>query len=224
MYLLLAVFAVVSLPALRSLIRYARYRKLSEALGCQSPPLYPHLDPIFGLDTFIGSFAATVKSQHVSVFASRFDKCGSTFAMRSPSGTKLFTIDEQNLAAMYGTPPSSALAMSRQSGSHWPHWGIEPARLTAMEPFCGKGFITTDGDAWQTSRTALKPCFARKHISDLEWYKTMVDAFVEALPVGETFDLAPLLDDLVRLESCRNVDTHCPSSLRIRSSSSSDTL
>jgi cytochrome P450 len=118
--------------------------------------------------------------------------------MRSPSGTKLFTIDEENLAAMYGTPPSAALAMSGQTGSHWPHWGIEPARLTAMEPFCGKGFITTDGQAWQTSRTALKPCFARKHISDLEWYKNMVDNFVEALPVGEKFDLAPLLDDLVR--------------------------
>ncbi|KAF2653349.1 cytochrome P450 [Lophiostoma macrostomum CBS 122681] len=196
MYFLLAIFAVASVSAIRGLVRHARYRKLSRAFGCQNPLLYPHLDPLFGLDTFIGSFVATVKSQHVSVFASRFDKCGSIFAMRSPSGTKLFTIDDENLAAMYGTPPSIALAMARQSDSAWPHWGVEPARLTAMEPFCGKGFITTDGDAWQTSRTALKPCFARKNIADPGWYQRLVHDFLETLPVGEAFDLAPLLDDL----------------------------
>ena len=94
------------------------------------------------------------------------------------------TIDPENLQAIYG--------------SRVKDWGVEPVRLAAMEPLCGRGFITTDGETWERSRALLKPSFSRAHIENVFAFESAVDEFFRRLPLdGSTVDLGPLLSELV---------------------------
>ncbi|KAF7536556.1 hypothetical protein G7054_g4413 [Neopestalotiopsis clavispora] len=73
-------------------------------------------------------------------------------------------------------------------------FGVEPMRLPGMEYFCGKGFITTDGDTWSHSRKLLKPSFDFNNIKDLSILQEEVDKLIETLPKdGTAVDLQPLL-------------------------------
>ncbi|KAK6197007.1 hypothetical protein LQW54_010969 [Pestalotiopsis sp. IQ-011] len=73
-------------------------------------------------------------------------------------------------------------------------YGVEPTRLPRMEYFCGKGFITTDGDTWSQSRKLLKPSFDYNNIKDLTILQEEVDKLIKQLPIdGSIIDLQPLL-------------------------------
>lgn len=72
-------------------------------------------------------------------------------------------------------------------------WGIEPGRLPGMEYFCGRGFLTMDGDVWRHARRALRPSFAKSNLLDLSILSREVDKLVADLPKdGGTVDLQPL--------------------------------
>lgn len=63
-----------------------------------------------------------------------------------------------------------------------------------MEYFCGRGFITTDGETWKHSRNLLKPSLDLGNIRDLNILKREVDALLRQLPKDRsTVDLQPLL-------------------------------
>ncbi|KAI5924587.1 cytochrome P450 [Camillea tinctor] len=73
-------------------------------------------------------------------------------------------------------------------------FGVAPMRLPGMEYFCGRGFITTDGDTWSHSRKLLKPSLDFNNIRDLSVLEREVDALLKRLPKdGSTVDLQPLL-------------------------------
>jgi cytochrome P450 len=77
-------------------------------------------------------------------------------------------------------------------------FGIEPMRLSGMEYFCGRGFLTTDGDIWQHSRKLLKPGFAKSNLINLDFLSQQVDNILSQLPAeGDTVDLQPLLYTMV---------------------------
>ncbi|KAH3913400.1 hypothetical protein HBI56_083990 [Parastagonospora nodorum] len=72
-------------------------------------------------------------------------------------------------------------------------WGVQVFRLAGMEYFCGRGFLTTDGDIWQPSRKLLKPTFAKNNLQDLSYLSQQVDdMFGQLLEDGTTVDLQPL--------------------------------
>lgn len=71
-------------------------------------------------------------------------------------------------------------------------FGIQPARLPGMEPFCGRGFLTTDGDLWQHTRKLLKPGFSKSNIADCEYLSQQVDDLISGIADGATVDLQPL--------------------------------
>ncbi|KAF2703349.1 cytochrome P450 [Pleomassaria siparia CBS 279.74] len=77
-------------------------------------------------------------------------------------------------------------------------FGVEPLRGESMGPFCGRGFLTSDGDAWLESRKMLKVCFGKKHIEDLTTFDAAVGRLTEKIvdAGGDTVDLQPLLIDL----------------------------
>lgn len=72
-----------------------------------------------------------------------------------------------------------------------------------MEFFCGRGFITMDGDVWQHSRKSPRPSFAKHNIADLNILSRKVGDLLTQLPKdGETIDLQPLLYIVVRAPTC----------------------
>jgi len=81
-------------------------------------------------------------------------------------------------------------------------FGVAPMRLPGMEYFCGRGFITTDGDIWSHSRKLLKPSFALSNIRDLPILKSEVDKLLDGLPKdGSTVDFQPLLYAMVSMKT-----------------------
>ncbi|PQE32279.1 cytochrome P450 alkane hydroxylase protein [Rutstroemia sp. NJR-2017a WRK4] len=81
-------------------------------------------------------------------------------------------------------------------------WGYETLRLPVMGPFCGRGFVTTDGETWRKCRALLRPTFSRSNIYDLGVYKAAVERFLKCIP-GDgrtTVDLQPLLANLDQTE------------------------
>ncbi|KAI0535923.1 cytochrome P450 [Xylaria digitata] len=73
-------------------------------------------------------------------------------------------------------------------------YGVEPQRLSGLEPFCGRGFITTDGDIRKQARKLLKPSFDINNVRDLRTLRIETDKlFQEILRDGTTVDPQPLL-------------------------------
>jgi cytochrome P450 len=65
--------------------------------------------------------------------------------------------------------------------------------LPGMEFFCGRGFLTMDGDVWRHARRALRPSFAKSNLLDLSVLSREVDKVVANLPKnGGPVDLQPL--------------------------------
>ncbi|KAF2115633.1 cytochrome P450 [Lophiotrema nucula] len=76
-------------------------------------------------------------------------------------------------------------------------FGVEPLRGESMGPFCGRGFLTSDGDAWMASRRMLKPCFGKKYIEDMTDLNIGVERLAEKIQrAGDIVDLQPLLFDM----------------------------
>ncbi|KAL8722838.1 MAG: hypothetical protein Q9225_000725 [Loekoesia sp. 1 TL-2023] len=93
------------------------------------------------------------------------------------------TIEPENLQTVYS--------------SRFQDWDVQPVRLPAQEPFCGRGFITTDGAAWEHSRSLLKPSFKKSSIADLSVLEKYLKKVLERIPVdGSTTDLQPLFFSL----------------------------
>ena len=75
---------------------------------------------------------------------------------------------------------------------------FKPVRLPAQDPFCGRGFITTDGAAWEHSRSLLQPSFQRGNAADRPTMDRYLKKVIDHMPADdETFDLQPLLFSLV---------------------------
>lgn len=151
------------------LIQKWRRDGIARQHGCQSPRKFPHKEPFLGLDLFF----------------SRYNTLGNTFQSTTLGSMSINSIEPENLRTVFS--------------SKWNDWGVEAVRLPAQFPFCGRGFITTDGAAWEHSRSLLRPSFYKGnavHLPTLELYLKQV---LDRIPKdGSTVDLQPLLYSLVR--------------------------
>ena len=152
--------------------------------GCQPALAYPHLDPVFGLDLKLKDIREALRHSSIPFTAKLFKQYGKTIDVNNFGQSTIRTIDPENIQTAYFINEKD--------------WGYEPLRLPVMEPFCGRGFITTDGPTWKHSRALLRPTFSRANISDMSAFKTSVEHFIGYLPNDtSTIDLQPLLATLV---------------------------
>lgn len=150
--------------------------------GCKVPQKYPHWEPILGLDLKIREVKDSLSFRRLPLTANLFCKIGRTFKVNNVGGSMIRTIDPENVHAV--------------QTSNERDWAIEPLRLYVMEPFCGRGFITTDGVVWKRSRAMLKPSFNNINIS--QSFQASVDDLIELIPQdGSTVDLAELFSIMV---------------------------
>lgn len=154
--------------------------------GCQSPARYKHKDPIFGLDIFLRTGDAFSKNEFLVELQRRFDTYGHTFESLDFGSNNLSTIHPENIRTVFSKNAAD--------------WGIQPLRLHNMRPFCGTGFITTDGSDWKLSHDLLKPGFHRSIISDFAPLEEHLQILLRQIPKdGSKFDLQPYLLRLVCL-------------------------
>lgn len=192
--LTIAIMAVISLLSLlvSSVAAFAAYRfYLAYTLklkglkhGCQPATRYRHKDPIFGLDIFLRTGDAITKNEFLTEHQRRYDTYGHTFEALNFGSRAIYSVHPENLKAVFSKNAAD--------------WGIQPLRLDKMSPFCGVGFITTDGPQWKVSHDMLKPGFHKSIISDFSSLDAHLGILLDQIPKdGSRFDLQPYILKLV---------------------------
>jgi hypothetical protein len=181
---LLIILAVAAYLIAR-LRRRAQAKKLQTIHPeCQLAPQYPHSEPFLGLDLVWKTGKLVGKNQAIEALQQHHAKHGTTYVANSFGQNVYYTTDAKNFEAVYSTK--------------WTDWGVQPARLDALEPFCGRGFITMDGEAWRHARTSFSAVFNTKTSGiSLEFTRTL-KATLDSLPVhGEMVDMQPIMAQFV---------------------------
>jgi cytochrome P450 len=154
-------------------------RKLIRERGCQPPTRLPQKDPVFGLDIVFKVFKSFEERRRNMTLKELVDEYGCTHQSKPYGATRIFSIEPQNLQAVFATDFGS--------------FGVEPLRLFNFKPFIGKGIMNSDGAFWEHSRALIKPTFARTQISDLSSLEIHVSRLIDLIPKdGSTVDLQPL--------------------------------
>ncbi|KAK6221588.1 hypothetical protein LQW54_001360 [Pestalotiopsis sp. IQ-011] len=158
-------------------------RLVAQQHGCQPATRYKHMDPVFGLDIFLRTGDAISKNTFLVEHQRRYDTYGHTFESLNLGSHAVSSIHPENLRAVFSKNAAD--------------WGVQPLRLHNMGPFCGAGFITTDGTDWKVSHDMLKPCFHRSNISDFSHLEEHFQILLAQVPKdGSKFDLQPYLLNL----------------------------
>ncbi|ETS80189.1 hypothetical protein PFICI_07718 [Pestalotiopsis fici W106-1] len=177
--LALLVSSVAAFAAYRLYLGYTQ-RLTARQHGCQPAASYKHKDPVFGLDIFLRTGDAISKNTFLVEHQRRYDTYGHTFESLNLGSHAISSIHPENLRAVFSKNATD--------------WGVQPLRLHNMSPFCGSGFITTDGSDWKASHDLLKPGFHRSNISDFGPLEEHLGILFGQIPRdGTKFDLQPYL-------------------------------
>lgn len=183
-YVLLLGLAAVAIKTNISLISSYRFQTRSRALGCGPVAVYPHKDPILGLDGFFEAIRALNSHRLLDFYASRFASCGSTHYTIVLGRPVLMTNEVENIKTILGTKMED--------------WPIDGPRLFATLPVLGPDSIfTSNGEAWHRARAMLKPAFVRDQVADLKCFDRHIGRMLAAIPPdGVAFDMQGLLLDM----------------------------
>ncbi|TVY75691.1 Cytochrome P450 monooxygenase fsdH [Lachnellula suecica] len=175
-YALIIFATVIAVASTHYVYRAWSLERVQREQGCRPAVRFWSKDPFFGFD-----FQMAIHLNIPSLFQYH-KKLGKTFYV-SPFNniSTICTIAVDNIQAV-------------NSGKEW---GIQPLRLPGMEDFCGRGFLTTDGDIWHHSRKILKPSFSKHNILDTSVLSAEVEKlFLDVPEGGQTVDLQPYFHNM----------------------------
>ncbi|CCC08834.1 hypothetical protein SMACR_05475 [Sordaria macrospora] len=175
---------LLALPLLYLLSRllFTTLRRLrSRSLGCSPVAVYPHKDPILGLDLFRDTLRAINTHTLLQLWNDRFRKYGNTHYTLTLGKWVLMTNEPENVKLILGTKMDE--------------WPLDGPRLHAAVPVLGrKSVFTTNGAQWREARGMIRPSFVRDQVADLHCFSKHVGNFLNAIPKdGSTFDMQELL-------------------------------
>ena len=183
-YLLPLGLAILVVKLNLLLINKYRFDRRAWALGCGRVAVYPHKDPILGLDSFIEAIRALNSHKLLDFYASRLASCGATHYSITLGSWVLMTCEVENIKTILGPKMED--------------WPIAGPRLLASLPVLGPDSIfTTNGQAWHKARAMLRPSFVRDQVADLKCFDRHIRNMLAAIPAdGTTFDIQNLLLDM----------------------------
>ncbi|PNY30022.1 Uncharacterized protein TCAP_00057, partial [Tolypocladium capitatum] len=174
--------AVLLVPAL--LVARARHRMLRSMRIHKAQPamVYPHSDPILGLDWLRLMMAALRTNSVLETWHAVFTRTlGHTFWHLSIGSWTLMTNEPDNIKAMLSTQFQS-----------WPIGGQrQKTTLLVLGPHA---IFSANGAEWARARALIRPSFVRNQIADLECTDRHVEDFLGRVPRdGSKVDLQALL-------------------------------
>ena len=183
-YIFLAGLTALALQTNLSLVRKYRFDTRARALHCGPVAVYPHKDPILGLDTFREALQALNNHTLLDFYARRFASYGNTHYTIALGNWVLMTNEAENIKAILGPKMDD--------------WPIDGPRLLATLPVLGPDSIfTSNGEAWHRARALLKPSFVRDQVADLKCFGRHIGNLLAAIPAdGTPFDIQNLLLDM----------------------------
>ncbi|KAJ4416575.1 hypothetical protein N0V85_002237 [Neurospora sp. IMI 360204] len=163
------------------LLRTTLYRVRARSLGCSPVAVYPHKDPILGMDLFRDTLRAINTHTLLQLWDSRFRRYGNTHYILTLGRWVLMTNEPENVKLILGTKMDE--------------WPLDGPRLHAVVPVLGrKSVFTTNGAQWREARGMIRPSFVRDQVADLHCFAKHVGNFLNAIPKdGSTFDMQELL-------------------------------
>ncbi len=178
--------ALVAATALALLVEarlYGRFRLAlrARAGGCRPAPVYPHVDPVLGVDVFLETARAIPRGDFMTVLERRFAGGRHTVWNKLMGPWAVLTRDPANIKAVLS--------------SSFDDWAIAGPRLYALLPVLGPHSIfTTNGAEWRHSRAMIRPSFVRDQVADFECFDRHIADLLASIPkAGATFDLQDLL-------------------------------
>ncbi|KAF2497096.1 putative cytochrome P450 alkane hydroxylase [Lophium mytilinum] len=153
--------------------------------GCKAPPSYPHIDPIFGLDSLFLCLRDLHRGNLMNHLDDTFKRIQGgvyTYSTNFLGSRVIYTIEPENVKTIFAT--------------RYEDYGQSQTRKDALAIF-GPGIFTLDGAQWQASRALLRPNFVRSQISDMSRLEVHVRQLIAKIPKnGEVVDLQPLFSEL----------------------------
>lgn len=163
--------------------RYLERRALILKNRCKDGKKYPHKD-ILGLDFTHEIGKQIAESRRLESLKKLYDKYGSTYSVRLFGQRTIYTIDPENLRAVFAI--------------NFRDYGLQPFRLPASMPAIGRNIFTTDGPYWKHSRDQVTPIFTRARISDTSGFEQHFEQMLAKIPRdGSQFDMMPLIEEMV---------------------------
>ncbi|KAF7860542.1 uncharacterized protein EAF02_010776 [Botrytis sinoallii] len=161
---------------------YTRWKlRRNTPAECQQAPSLPAIDPFLGLDLFKKSLEMRKQHNILETHSKQHDIYGKTFQALRLGRTTIYTAHPDNLKAIYGT--------------NWKEWGT--GRADAMEPFCGRGFVTRDGEEWRVHRSLFVSTLTEANTVNLKPLGDAYEQYIQHLSLnGQTVDLAPIFNEL----------------------------
>ena len=176
--------AGVSTAIILYLSEQFRYRYTARKNGCAPARKYSHKDPFLGLDLFLQAAKMFSENTFFPTTLERYRKYGSTFQVSTLGTPTICTIDPSNIEVIFASQARN--------------WGVE-YRLPALDPYCGKGFLTTNGAEWEQSRALFSNSFQKANIKDHVTYERYVKLLIQQIPRdGSEVDIQLLIFALVR--------------------------
>jgi len=182
---------LISFPLLYKLITSLRYRNALRRHRCRSVASYPHKDPFLGYDLYRIIERSRQQNNAVLTLQWLFDSYGKgkTFQALTWGIPTVYSADSRIIRAVLKEKPHN--------------FGVEAFRKPFNDPWIRRGILVSDGQEWKMSRAILRPLFQKSQHADLPGLEVHILRLITLMPKdGGTFDIQPLLCNLVRQISC----------------------
>ncbi|KAL7948404.1 cytochrome P450 [Trichoderma barbatum] len=173
--------AVLLAPIFALLRRRHHYLHGTRVNGCKVAKVYPHWDPILGLDLLRSSVKALKEFRLLQLWDKLLNNHNGTYWFSSMGKWMIITSEPENFKALLST-----------QFEDWPVLSLrQHVSILTLGPHA---IFAVNGPEWQHARAMIRPSFVRNQIADLECTDRHVDNFLAKLPRdGSKFDLEKLL-------------------------------
>lgn len=183
-------------------------RRIIQQHDCQPMTPFAELDTIsnsiLGWKQLSESLKAYKHHKLLQRSAERFERLGNIIRTKVLFDHLLITIEPENLKTVLATKHKD--------------WNLPDQRKKGFLQLLGHSIFTTDGAAWEHSRTLLKPNFIRSQVGDLNTLESHVEHLILAIPWdNSTVDLQELffrltIDSVIELLFGESINSLAPGS------------
>lgn len=139
--------------------------------GCKPMVMYPHWDPVFGLDFLFITLQSSKNHVLLAKSIDRFKQFGKSFGFLRLNSRFFVTMDIENIQAVLSTSSKSFDLGSR--------------RRDAMAPLMGRGIFGSDGEQWRHSRAMLRPNFTKYQMRGFDMPEDHFQHLLALIPENE---------------------------------------
>ncbi|KAL6889724.1 cytochrome P450 [Trichoderma longibrachiatum] len=173
--------ALILLPFFNALRKRHHYLNGTRLNGCQPAAVYPHRDPILGIDFLRTSVKALREYRLLELWDAVLAAHRGTCWYNAVGRWMLLTSEPDNIKVILST--------------HFDDWPMKSLRqkvsVLTLGPYA---IFSVNGPEWHHARAMIRPSFVRNQIADLECTDRHVDNFLARLPRdGAAFDVDRLL-------------------------------